>query len=110
MTRKQLRSLLEGFGVDPSFIIVRSEEDKGTIRCSSIDLKKKTADILKEHKIPMPHHTGYMNIYKNTKTIDFEIPKEYRPKKKPKTYLEILGEMEQVYCRPKMSRELHSDD
>ncbi len=110
MTRKQLRILLEGFGVDPSFIIVRSEEDKGTIRCSNIDLRKATIKILKEYNFNIPHHNGYMNIYRDTKTIEFDIPEKYRPPKRPKTYLEILGEMEQVYCRPKMSKELHSDD
>ena len=110
MTRKQLRSLLEGLGIDPSFIIVRSEEDKGTIRCSTIDLRKQTIKILKEHKFHVPHHNGSVNIYSYGKTIEFDIPEECRPKKKPKTYLEILGEMEQAYCRPKMSKELHLDD
>lgn len=94
MTRKQLRILLEGFGIDPSFRIIRSEDEKGTIKCLDKKTRNETVKILKEHKFHLPHHTNdSMNIYKYGTSIDFDIPVEYQVKKE-KTYMDILGDME----------------
>ena len=94
MTRKQLRTLLEGFGIDPSFRIICSGEDRATIKCFNSRYKKDTEKVLKEQGFHLPLHSDdCMNIHRYGTNIDFDIPKKYQIKKE-KTYLDILGDME----------------
>ena len=58
MTRKQLRSLLESFQIDPSFIIVVSDVDQASIQCHNQKLKKETVQKLKEHHFNLMYHNN----------------------------------------------------
>lgn len=100
MTRKQLRNLLENFGIDPSFIIVRSEVDRALIRCKDADLKKESKKILKEHKFNfIKGRDGLFD--KDTITIEFYLPKKYQTKQK--AYSDVLCELEDICHKPAYS-------
>jgi len=109
MTRKQLRSVLESFKIDPSFIIIVSGKESGTIRCKDKKTKKESVALLKENGFRICRIRDSMDVYNNSLCIDFTIPEKYHVKKE-KTYFDILGDLESSITRTHQSfNQLSSD-
>lgn len=113
MTRKQLRTLLENFKIDPSFIIVAVRYDRATIRCKDTEHKESTEKILKENNFRFITPYKYMDrrscdagIFRD---IEFEIPEKYRIRD-TKTYMDVLCDLDNVILRNGQSKDILGHD
>jgi len=112
MTRKQLRTLLESFKIDPSFIIVAVQYDKATIRCKDTEHRESTEKILKENNFRSITPYKYRDKKCSSeifKDIEFEIPEKYRIKN-TKTYMDILCDLDNAVLKNGQSKNILCHD